>query len=77
MAFCPVCKGNHDPDVLCVDSVGRALKDMGIKENKKRSKKEFSEIGKGARRSLVTLGLILFGIFVLVLIYILTHSVAK
>ena len=73
MAFCPICKGNHDPDVLCVDSAGRALKDMGIKDNRKISKKELSEVDKKARKSLIIFTFVLFWSSVLFVIYILSR----
>jgi hypothetical protein len=39
MPFCPICGAHHDPNMLCIDRAGEALKDMGVKQPQKELKK--------------------------------------
>ena len=53
MSFCPICKGNHDPDVSCGDLSGRILKGAGIQKRSTVSQKEFRETVRKANRWLL------------------------
>ncbi len=54
MAFCPICKGNHDPNFLCViraqEVLGDAESKMGFKKRNKKSKARSKKIEKEADR---------------------------
>ena len=51
MAFCGICKRNHDPDLPCTDGTGQILRDMGLeKQNKPMPKDEFKKNEVKARR---------------------------
>ena len=54
MAFCPICKSNHDPNFLCVnraqEMLGDAESKTGFKKKTKKSKARFKKIEKEADR---------------------------
>jgi len=57
MAFCPICKGNHDPNFLCVNRAQEVLGDAesktGFKKRNKKSKARFKKIEKEADRFMI------------------------
>ena len=68
MPFCPICKGDHDPDVPCFGrGYSQALRDAGIPEKRRRmSRKKFRQTVRRANRSLMGLLLIIVGLFCMV-----------
>ena len=68
MAFCPVCKRNHDPDISCTDGTSQTLREMGIKEAKpKINKEEFRKLSKKATIQLIIIAVAIMLLFVFVI----------
>ncbi len=49
--FCPICRGYHDPDFLCSDRAGDALRAAGI-EREPMDKRELQKTIKEADRTM-------------------------
>ncbi len=69
MAFCPICKGQHDPDLQCTDMSTQILREAGIEPAQKTSKQEQREIENQADRSMIVFFLVLISIVVACIIY--------
>ena len=68
MAFCPICKRNHDLDLNCTDGTAQTLRDMGIKEQESRmSKEEFNKLNRKALTYLILVALGIALLFIAVL----------
>lgn len=50
--FCPICRGYHNPDFLCSDRAGDALRAAGI-ERKPIDKRELQKTEKEADRTML------------------------
>jgi hypothetical protein len=61
MAFCPICKRNHDPDLNCLDGTTQISRQIGISDSKKTSPEEFKKISRSANKA----------IFIVLLLFIL------
>jgi len=72
MAFCGICKRNHDPDLPCTAGTEQILRNMGLKkEDKSMSQEEFKKNDLKAKKFLFLFWLIVivaamfYGIFFL------------
>ena len=68
MSFCPICKGNHDPDLPCFDKSTQALRDMGIKEKDKKPKESFKKLSKQADKFMFKFLIIIFSLICFIII---------
>jgi len=66
MAFCGICKRNHDPDIPCIDGTGQILRNMGLKKkDQPQSKEEFRRNERKARKFIFGFFFIVFVIAIL------------
>lgn len=68
MSFCPICGRDHDPNRLCIDIGGEALRRTGVETNSESDNGEFMKISKQADRYMLKLLLKIIIGFILVLI---------
>jgi len=68
MPFCPICKTNHDPDVLCFDQTRQVLRNAGIEKASKKPmlKKEFKTLDIKAKIILILLALFFIGLAIFI-----------
>ena len=65
MAYCPICGTDHDPDFPCTDKAGHMLRRTGVKSKSPMSSREFTELSRKARKSLIVYSVILVGALLL------------
>ena len=72
MAFCPICKRTHDPDLSCTDGTTQTLREMGVEEVKKvpKDKEEFNKLNKK-----VIIYLIIFAFLLSLLVIYMAHFI--
>ena len=69
MPMCPICKGQHDPDLQCTDMNTQILRDAGIEPKRKMSEEERREIENKDKRFMAIFFLVLTGIVAACIVY--------
>lgn len=67
MAFCPICLGQHDPDIACTDATGQAIRDMRLPRALRRPRNGASPNTERPRRGAALWVLAIGGVFLLII----------